>query len=256
MELVEEHGGDARQRGIVEDHAREDALGHHLHPGARGHFRPEADPEAHPAAHLLAQRLRHAVGDGAGGDAPRLQHEDLARPGPGLLHQDQRHPRRLAGPRRRHDHGARAGREGARQGGKDGIDGQDREGHARRLRFLHPVRKRDSPDWHETRVRALPLRCTGQGPPDVPERDGGGPSGMWTHPGTRPTRVQSAAKKSGAAGRRGGLSPCPSWPPAWNGPRVAAAGRFSWAGWESGCGLPNRGRLRYGPPPGAGVVQW
>ncbi len=82
VELVEEHGGDAGQRWVVEDHAGEDSLGDHLDTGAGRDLGAEADPQADLAAEFLAERPRHAIGDRACRDAPRLENEDLPRPAP------------------------------------------------------------------------------------------------------------------------------------------------------------------------------
>jgi hypothetical protein len=168
-------------RGIVEQHPGEHALGHHLDPRpATTPWRTEAAPgRPNRAANLVAQRLRHSPSPTArAAMPPRLQHRrSCPSPRPRLARsaapaaRASSCPPPAAPPARR----KRTSRERTRQVGKDGIDGEGRKGHARRLRFLHPVRKRDRPEWHATRVRALPLRCTAQGPPDVPERDGGVP---------------------------------------------------------------------------------
>ena len=78
VELVEEHGGDAVERGIVEDHAGEHALGHDLDAGFAADLGAEAHAQAHRLADGLAERLRHARGRSAGGEPARLQHDDLA----------------------------------------------------------------------------------------------------------------------------------------------------------------------------------
>ena len=49
VELVEQDGGDALERGIVEDHAREDAFGHDLDAGCARHLGAEADAIARPS---------------------------------------------------------------------------------------------------------------------------------------------------------------------------------------------------------------
>ena len=105
VEFVEQHRGDAVERGIVEHQPGEHALGHHLDARALGNLRAEAHAQADGVADLLVQRRRHARGGGAGGEPARLQHEDLLVPRPGLVEQHQRHARGLAGAGRRHQHG-------------------------------------------------------------------------------------------------------------------------------------------------------
>ena len=57
------------------------------------------------AAGLLAEQRGHASGGGAGGEPARLEQHDAAVAQPALIKQRQRHERRLAGARRRHQHG-------------------------------------------------------------------------------------------------------------------------------------------------------
>ncbi len=178
VELVEEHGGDALQRRIVEDHAGEDALGDDLDPRARRDLRAEAHAQADPPPDLLAKRLGHPVRDRAGRDAPRLENEDLARPRPGFLHQNQRHTRRFTGAGRRNQDGARRPRKGLAEGGQCRIDGQVGSGHAGRLRFLHRIRKRRGAGGPERPRRASGLRrlpkvtgCSIAGRPGGQSRD-------------------------------------------------------------------------------------
>ena len=64
------------------------------------------------------------VGRRAGGEAARLEHDDLAAVDPGLVEQRQRHPRGLAGAGRRDEHGVRPLAQARRQIVEDGIDGQ------------------------------------------------------------------------------------------------------------------------------------
>src|SRR5262249_60223872 len=58
MELIEQNGGDARKRRIVEYEPREDALGHDFDARRRGDFAAEAPAVAHARAHRLAPRSR------------------------------------------------------------------------------------------------------------------------------------------------------------------------------------------------------
>ena len=82
--------------------------------------RPTVSPTFSP------QRLRHPFGGGARGEPARFQHDDFLLRRPRLVHQDQRHPRGLAGAGRRHQHRslARAQRGGQRR--QRLIDGQGR----------------------------------------------------------------------------------------------------------------------------------
>ena len=54
MELVEQHRRDAVEPRIVEDHAREHALGHHLDARPGADLGREARAQAHRAADLFA----------------------------------------------------------------------------------------------------------------------------------------------------------------------------------------------------------
>ncbi len=111
VKLVEQHGGDAVEAGVVENETGEHALGDHLDAGAARDLGAEAHAIADGVADALAERLRHALGGGARGEAPRLQHQDLLVRRPRLAGQHQRNPRRLAGARRRHQHGDIASRQ-------------------------------------------------------------------------------------------------------------------------------------------------
>ena len=88
----------------------------------RDTFEPNRTRKPDRFADLFAERLRHALGGGARGEPARLEHQDAAVPDPVLFGEHQRHPRRLAGAGRRHQHGGivRAQRRGQfRQGGVD-----------------------------------------------------------------------------------------------------------------------------------------
>ena len=106
MEFVEQHGGDAVERRIVEHQPREHAFGDDLDARALGNLRAEAHAQAHRVADLFAQGRGHAGGGGARGQPARLQHQNFLVLRPGLVEQHQRHARGLAGARRRHQHGA------------------------------------------------------------------------------------------------------------------------------------------------------
>ena len=142
MELVEEHGRNPGQFGIVEQHAGEHALGHHLDAGAGRDPRIEPDPIADSRAEVLAEALRHAAGGGAGGKAARLEHDDPAITTPGGGEQAQRHPRRLAGPGRGDEDGKPVLRQRLMQGRQDVVDGQ---GLVRHDRYIGQFRRCDKP---------------------------------------------------------------------------------------------------------------
>ena len=114
VKLVEDDRADARQPGVALQHSGQDAFGHHL--DARGFRHPclAAYPIAHGLAHRFAQHRRHPLGGGARRQAARLEHHDAPTPKACVQHR-QRHPRRLAGPRRRLQNRAAIGFEGAHQ---------------------------------------------------------------------------------------------------------------------------------------------
>ena len=89
VELVEQHGGDAVEGRVVEDHAGEHALGHHLDAGLAADLRAEANPQADGLADRFAERLRHALRCGAGGEAARLEQDELAARDPGFVEKRQ-----------------------------------------------------------------------------------------------------------------------------------------------------------------------
>ncbi len=111
VKFVEQHGGDAVERGIVEHEPREHAFGDDLDARAFGDFRTETHAQTDRIADLLAQRRGHAGRRGAGGQPARLQHQNLLVFRPWLVEQHQRHARGLAGAGRRHQHGGIVRRE-------------------------------------------------------------------------------------------------------------------------------------------------
>ena len=121
MELVEDHRADAVEPGIGLQHPGQDALGHHLDPGALADLRLAADPVAHGGAHRFAERLRHPLRGGAGGEAARLQHHDPARH---EVEQREWHPCGLARTGRRDQHGAAGRGEGGAQARQGVVDRQ------------------------------------------------------------------------------------------------------------------------------------
>ena len=115
VKLIEQHRRDAFENGIVEDHAREHALGDDLDAGPARHFRAEAHAIADRLADLFAERRRHARSGGARREPARLEHEELHVLRPGLPGEHQRHTRGLAGARRGDQHGRVMGRERRRE---------------------------------------------------------------------------------------------------------------------------------------------
>ena len=75
VEFVEQNGRHAIERGIVEDHAGEHALGHDLDACAFRDEAREAHAQADRLANLFPKRRGHAGGGGASGD------DDAARAG-------------------------------------------------------------------------------------------------------------------------------------------------------------------------------
>jgi len=123
VELVEDHAADAGQAGVRLQHPGQDAFGHHLDPGRGRDPGLAADPVADAAPDRLAQRLGHALGRGAGGEAARFQHDDAAggETGP---QQRQRHARGLAGAGRGLKHRAAGAGQCRKQVGQHRVDRQ------------------------------------------------------------------------------------------------------------------------------------
>ena len=109
MEFVEQDGGDARQLGVGQDHPGEDALGHHLDPGALRHLGVQPHAIADDPADLVAQRPGHTPRRRPRRQPARLQQDDLAVATPGRIEQRQRHACGLARARRGHQHRHGAG---------------------------------------------------------------------------------------------------------------------------------------------------
>src|SRR6516165_5554915 len=74
--IVEQHCGDAREHGIIDDHARENAFGDDLDAGLARDFRAEAHAQTHGFADRFVKVMRHARGGGARGEPARLEHQD------------------------------------------------------------------------------------------------------------------------------------------------------------------------------------
>ena len=122
VELVEDEKADPLERGIGLDQAGEHALGDHLEPGARADPRVPADAVADGRPDRLAELSRHVPCSRARREPPRLEQHDAPPSEPRLVEQRERHPRRLAGARRRLQHYAPALAERSRQRRKRGFD--------------------------------------------------------------------------------------------------------------------------------------
>ena len=135
VKLVEQHRADARQFGVVEDHAGEHALGDDLDPGPSGNLRAEPHAQADRLADALGQRRRHALGRTPRREATRLKKNDpVGRSEPGRVEESEGHAGGLARARRGDEHGGRTARQGFAQGGQSGFDGEG--GSARTVRRL------------------------------------------------------------------------------------------------------------------------
>ncbi|MNQ64002.1 hypothetical protein D3C85_784040 [compost metagenome] len=123
VEFVEDHQADAFQRRVFLQAAGEDAFGDYLDARARADFRLQTNAVTDPFADLLAQLAGQALGGGAGGQAPRFQHQDGLPGQPGFVEQGERHAGGLAGAGRCLQHGFVAGSQGGPQVGQDGVYG-------------------------------------------------------------------------------------------------------------------------------------
>ncbi len=104
MKLIEQHGCDAFECWIIEDHAGEDAFGDHLDTCRAPNLRSQACAKTNRCTNPFTQRLGHTLCGRARGNPARLQHEDTTITPPGRIEQGQRHARCLAGTGRRHQH--------------------------------------------------------------------------------------------------------------------------------------------------------
>ena len=162
VELVEQHGGDAVEGGIVEDHADEHALGHDLYPRVRRDEALQADAQADGLAHLLAERRGHAGCGGAGRQAPGLEHDQTPALDPGVIEEGERDAGRLAGAGRGDQHRARMRRERRLQVGQDLVD--------RKWEARIESHKSDRGPWNNTKAAAPPV---GEGAPRVKSASNG-----------------------------------------------------------------------------------
>ena len=109
VKFVEQHCGDTLKHGIFDNAPGENTFGDDFDPGLARDFRAEAHPQADGFADPFAEIVRHALGGGARGEPPRLEHQDTARPvrrlRPLFRREHERHPRRFAGAGWRHQDG-------------------------------------------------------------------------------------------------------------------------------------------------------
>ncbi len=143
VELVEQNGGDARERGVVEDEAREHALGHHLDARRGRDFGAEAYAVADAGADGFAQRRSHARGRRARGKPARLEHEELFSLRPRLGGEHERNPRGLAGAGRGDQDGGVSRAQSSRQLRQRRIDGKRLSGDAHCRHFACALRSRE-----------------------------------------------------------------------------------------------------------------
>ncbi len=130
MEFVEDDEPGRGQLRVVLHHPGQDALGEHLDPGAWPHlgFAPDAEADRLPDA--FAEQRGHPAGRGAGGEAPRLEHQDPPPPEPVGGPERERDQRRLPRPGGRLQHGDGSAAEHALQLRQDGRDRQGGRVHA------------------------------------------------------------------------------------------------------------------------------
>ena len=96
VEFVEQNGGDAGKRWILENEACEDAFGHHFHACLGGDFGGKTHPVADARADRFAARRGHARGRGPRREPARLEHDEFLSGRPRLRREHERNPRGLA----------------------------------------------------------------------------------------------------------------------------------------------------------------
>ena len=220
MELVEDHGADAFQEGIGLQALDEDPLGHHQDPGLGTRLALEAHLVAHLAAERPAAFLGHPAGGGAGGDPPRLEHDDLLAAADPRGEQGRGNAGRLprAGGRDEHGRGPLAQRRD--QLGQDLVDGE-RRGHGGG-RVHHP------PPSGGFRAR---------GPERGPRRRRGGRGSLRARRrGGAASGGRRRRRRGCARGTRSGRRPAPGRrrpPGRWTERMRRARARSSSVGWTS-----------------------
>ena len=129
VQLVEDHAADAVERRIVLQHPQEEAVGHDLDARARAHLAVEPHAIAHGFADRLASvaAMRRAAARAASRRGSSITILRAAEPR--RVEQRQRHARRLAGARRRHQHGGVARRQRLLQARQGFVDSGAEEIH-------------------------------------------------------------------------------------------------------------------------------
>ena len=133
---------DAFERRIVEDHAREHALGDDLDARARRDQALQAHAQADRLADFFAERRGHARRRGARGETARLEHEESLARGPRFVEEGERDARRLARAGRGDQHRARAcaqARPEGREAHRRSEEGEARASFARVARGDKPL---------------------------------------------------------------------------------------------------------------------
>ena len=123
VHLVQQDGGDALERGIGDEAADQQAVGHHLDPGGGADRAVDAGAVADGLADGLVQQGGHAGGGGPGGEATGFEHEDAAVLAPGCIEQRERDGGGLAGAGRGDEDGV-AAVHGCEQAGQGLLDGE------------------------------------------------------------------------------------------------------------------------------------
>ncbi|AFC31785.1 hypothetical protein PM3016_5057 [Paenibacillus mucilaginosus 3016] len=95
VELVEDQQADVLERRVALQHPRQDTFRNDLDARLGAHLRVEPHPVADRGADGFAERPGHEPGGRTGGEAPGLEHDDLASVQPRGVQQGQRHPGRL-----------------------------------------------------------------------------------------------------------------------------------------------------------------
>lgn len=93
MELIEEHGGNVFQIGIIEDHPGKNALGDDEDAGLCRYLVLKPHAIADRCADLFAHEARHVAGGGARGKPARLKQDDRVVSAPGRIQKMQRNER-------------------------------------------------------------------------------------------------------------------------------------------------------------------
>ncbi len=124
VELVQHHRRHAGERGVGEEPPGEERLGQVADARARPRDVLEPDLPADRLSGPLAQLFRYPPRRHAGGEPPRLQHHDLARPGQARLEERAGDPRRLARAGRRLQYERRSVAQSGHHLRQEGVDGE------------------------------------------------------------------------------------------------------------------------------------